>query len=455
MRQAVVIIHGIGDQRPMQTLRAFVKGALGLSAFSPDDGVFSKPDRISDSLELRRLHVPQGIHGRVTLDEGSEADFYELYWQHLLQGTEWQHVWRWAIPLLCWRPLTPRLEKMRAHAFVLLAAAATVLAVAWWAAGTGNILAAPAVLAAAALAGRILLGTWNWFGLRYLGDAARYLDPDPANIEVRHRIRSAGLELLRGLHEDPLRRYERIVLVGHSLGSVVAYDVITWLWQELHHQVILPGHEPPMVLTRPAGIERLRDEDPLRSLRTPDPPANAAFQASQRQLWEKLTAPGPGLPQLPWRITDLVTLGSPLAHADVLLADSPGEFRLGVAQREFPSCPPAEDDDRDRKLLVRTVKTSNGEQEVRILHHGAPFAVTRWTNLFFSGDFIAGPVQSLFGSGVKDVPLHSIRGESWRSHTRYWSLDEPAACDALRAALHLTSDARSAGAAGDPIRPAT
>ena len=57
MRQAVVIIHGIGEQRPMETLRAFVAGALGVDRDALKEFVFSKPDRIDDTLELRRLSV--------------------------------------------------------------------------------------------------------------------------------------------------------------------------------------------------------------------------------------------------------------------------------------------------------------------------------------------------------------------------------------------------------------
>lgn len=58
MRQAVIIIHGIGEQRPMETLRAFVAGAFGVEKEALNGFVFSKPDRIDDTLELRRLSAP-------------------------------------------------------------------------------------------------------------------------------------------------------------------------------------------------------------------------------------------------------------------------------------------------------------------------------------------------------------------------------------------------------------
>jgi hypothetical protein len=63
-----------------------------------------------------------------------------------------------------------------------------------------------------------------------------------------------------------------------------------------------------------------------------------------------------------------------------------------------------------------------------VLHHAAPFAVTRWTNLYFKtnwnglkGDLIGGPLATLFGSWVKDVPLSPIGGRF--NHTSYWFKD--------------------------------
>ena len=60
-RQAVVLIHGIGEQRPMATLRAFVKWLLPAHDKNDDyygkDDYYSKPDQISDSFELRRIKL--------------------------------------------------------------------------------------------------------------------------------------------------------------------------------------------------------------------------------------------------------------------------------------------------------------------------------------------------------------------------------------------------------------
>src|SRR5262245_6509860 len=64
MRQAVVVIHGIGEQQPMGTIRSFVDAVLPSEGEVP--AYYSKPDRLSELFELRRLQAT-----------GSWTDFYE------------------------------------------------------------------------------------------------------------------------------------------------------------------------------------------------------------------------------------------------------------------------------------------------------------------------------------------------------------------------------------------
>lgn len=106
-KQAVILIDGVGEQRPMDTLRRFVdavwtrdtaihhqhatKGAHAL--------LWSKPDQVSESFELRRLTTPQNSAGVTT-------DFFEFYWAHLMSGTSYGHVLAWARTLLLRRPST-------------------------------------------------------------------------------------------------------------------------------------------------------------------------------------------------------------------------------------------------------------------------------------------------------------------------------------------------------------
>ena len=97
-RQAVVLIHGIGEQRPMATLRAFVEWLLPAhdkhhDYYSKDKhhDYYSKPDQISDLFELRRIKLKrfraaEPSEQSLNLD-WPETDFYEYYWAHQMHGT--------------------------------------------------------------------------------------------------------------------------------------------------------------------------------------------------------------------------------------------------------------------------------------------------------------------------------------------------------------------------------
>jgi hypothetical protein len=66
----------------------------------------------------------------------------------------------------------------------------------------------------------------------FIGDAVRYLylDPRSEHHETRRRIINGALDELRELMTGD--RYNRIFVVGHSLGSVIAYDVLNRVVQE-------------------------------------------------------------------------------------------------------------------------------------------------------------------------------------------------------------------------------
>jgi hypothetical protein len=89
----------------------------------------------------------------------------------------------------------------------------------------------PAVFAA------LLLWGWAlWYVkeklVQYVGDVAAYISAHKLNrfAEIRDRIERCAIEIGRIVYGD--RRYTRIILVGHSLGSVVAYDLYNCLLRE-------------------------------------------------------------------------------------------------------------------------------------------------------------------------------------------------------------------------------
>ena len=225
-----------------------------------------------------------------------------------------------------------------------------------------------------------------------VGDAARYLSPHPQNIAIRQSVRSEGLELLRRLHERG--DYDRIIVVGHSLGSVVAYDILSYLWGEYHMDYRTPKKH------KQRALRRL--EDVACGLSTdPNPVALGRYRHAQLSTWWELRDLGH-----PWLVTDLISAGSPLAHAAILLARNEEKLRKKRERQELPENPPypnmnAVMGDQDWSFSFRWTyerKEDGTRVRLRALHDGATFACTRWTNLYY-------PVKWVFGGDLLGGPL--------------------------------------------------
>lgn len=385
MKQAVVVIHGIGDQKPMDTIRGFVDAIIDENPDANQPKFYNKPDKISKLLEMRKYTAK----GR----NFPKTDFYEYYWQHLMKGTTIIHVLSWMRSLLFTSPknVTAKLKPIWWISWLLIAAAITSI-----------LLGALPIESISfdnniynylfSFGSFIALSIINGIALNYIGDAARYLSPSPDNVEIRQKIRWEGIELLRDLHKS--RQYDRIVLVGHSLGSVIAYDILKHLWidySDEHNQPLNTNQDNLKILEKFAFSRKdkvVSDREGIQE-----------FQNRQRELWLEQRRLGN-----PWLISDFITLGSPLAHAPFLLAKSAADLKARQMERELPTCPPVLE--KDKFSYVGNVYEKDGQKRsMRILHHAALFGPTSWTNLYFSGDFIGGPLRRIFGNGIYDIEV--------------------------------------------------
>jgi pimeloyl-ACP methyl ester carboxylesterase len=462
-RQAIVIIHGVGEQRPLGTLKSFVLSFRDRRTF------YSKPERMTQSFEARRIKLRKLGNS----DDWIETDFYEYYWAHLMFGERWRH-------LLCWggtrvkhlffngddvpsnpsgdeppgqttSPPQPQLQRLRA--IVIRLAVAVAVAVVIVASGLVAFLGAAAIFAL--LAVFLLVAALEWMSegnaLRVVGDVSRYLDVAPVNIERRHEILKGGIDLLSALHaersdleptpsvdactsEPPPYVYDRIVVVGHSLGSIIGYEILKHYWARVNRYLTFDKDLiPPSVteLARPAsasadgidGFQR-RQFDVWRDLgrSKEDEPQPATAQAAPR-----------------WLVTDFVTIGSPLTYARILMAESAADFNERARLRELPLCPPdrsVHDNPGEFAVHLRYEAVVAEYDRRMILHHAAPFAATRWTNFYFRDDPIGGPLANVFGDGVKDIKLRpedlGLGASRWyrpfsgfKLHTRYWPKSHP------------------------------
>lgn len=431
-RQAVLLIHGVGEQKPMDTLRGFVDAVWRHNTAihhpfvirSGAPPVWSKPDYVSESFELRRLTTPQNT-------SGIRTDFFEFYWQHLMQGTTVSHVVAWSRTLLLRRPSTVPAQLQPIY-WLLIVGLSVAAAFALHAALTARDSADRAIPAwLSFLISVAMLPAMGFVVRSIIGDAARYLHVAPPNVQRRHEIRQAGIALLHELHS---RGYSRIILVGHSLGSVIGYDILTHAWPTYNQ------FTPTTLTPQTVALEALEALAQSKGRVT-----STQVQAAQRAYFNELVANGSQ-----WRVSDFITLGSPLAHASILLARDSAALRTRQEDREFPTCLPVlESLKRAGQLISRfSFEPPNGSiPSFRLPHHAAPFGPTRWTNLFFPnrfivhGDLIGGPLASVFGEGVRDVPVRTQLRLGFLSHTLYWTLPQGTGTathiESLREALDL------------------
>ena len=436
-RQAVIVVHGIGEQRPGQMLRDFVS-----NVFDQDAGEiqFIKPDYISPLYDLRTISVPRNNrsrHARPT------TDIYELYWADLILDTTLPQVYSWILKLATSKDgrisktLLPLVWAIR----ILLILA--LLAFAWLMTmdisgllktlGGGILLSIPVIISFGFKYLR------NKFAIGYLGDAARYLEPNPENIAIRQKVRQTGTQLLDDLHKQG--RYSRIIVYGHSLGSVIAYDILSLTWARHSRD------RDPDANTSSRALIALEDQLNPRAGRVPTSSIKK-IQEMQNEAWHEYRRNG-----FTWLVSDFVTSGSPLAHGQWLLnLDAKTDFEKLVRERSFPTCPPQTELHNTpvpygkRKAFTFThayqdQSDSHKTRSVQVPNHGGLFALTRWTNLyfpykgFFDGDPVAGKLGGLFGHWIRDVRLKQTNGFA---HCRYTDCAlEPDAVAEVRAAMNL------------------
>ena len=438
-RQAVILVHGIGEQRPGQMLRQFMKNVFDKDA---GENYYIKPDYVSSLFEMRIATVSRGGSFRPA------TDVYELYWAHTIRDTTLPQVYSWIFRLI-FSPLFKIPEALRnlvIFARVLLFALVVtgLIMISNGIPAGGKGIGGALLLILAAVSPAVLKAFGNRYLVNYAGDAARYLEPRAYNISRRQEIREAGVRLINDLHVKD--RYSRIVVYGHSLGSVIAYDILSLAWAR-RSRMRKPIHNVSSrhMMSLENYLNQVSSNKSALDL-------NHA-QDLQHKAWLEYGRNG-----FKWLITDFVTTGSPLAHAQWLLnADSRTSFIDLVHERTFPTCPPqAESPSRisaciDTRLCFtfthsfRDPRQGNESRHlsVRIPHHGGLFAITRWTNLYFPwngsglyGDPVGGPLSINFGQWIKDISLR--QGTRTFAHLLYTDRSvEPDAVKQLRQELKL------------------
>lgn len=429
-RTAVVVVHGMGEQLPMDTMNRCVKTVL--EKLPDHQGTkfrhyYSRPARVTESYEARRCLAPRIPRRGKALQ--TQVEVYEYHWSYLMTDNKLGDLVPTTLRLMV-RPPWKVPFGLRG-AWVLIWLLMVGLAVgAWLIARKGvddwTVAGVVAALLGEGAAAFVVVRLVNWLGgsvTRSFVDVVRYLDRSPRSYARRREIRGGMVDLLQAIHDKG--RYSRVIVIAHSLGGYIAYDGLVSLWSGMANK-----HAGPLSETAKLPLEGLAElEAEAKALADGGGldanGAPTAYRAAQFALWQQLRAQGN-----PWLVTDFVTLGTPMYFADLLLTKNRAEFEESVKTGVNPSCPPRASSQKVEAPEAGVGRYGWDNQGRTVLHHAAPFAVTRWTNLFFPvragffGDWFGGRLAPLFGRGVWDREVLGNKNERLvpaLAHSKYFS----------------------------------
>lgn len=242
---AFLIIHGIGEQHPFQTLDAFTSTCWnvlekmnGGVLFPGEHKLISREGWVQNYVSLMRKEK-----GRVSID------FYEYYWAHKVQRqVALVDVVRWLVETSKGarkfygenEELARKYEgssvdafkhgRFRKHWYLKHLG---------WVMRLLSIFPSVVPIRVSKFLSPFLKGLEKK-AIDFIGDIVIYTSTDIKSkfFSVRREILEGAVNELRFLLED--RRYARVIVAGHSLGSVIGYDALNRINHAMNLGVISP-----------------------------------------------------------------------------------------------------------------------------------------------------------------------------------------------------------------------
>ena len=266
-RTAFLVIHGIGEQNPFETLDSF-----GLGLVDYFHSVNLKP-KLSHQI-IGRKEKTEWVESFFRIEtEGTDdsIDVHEYYWAYLTEKKiSAYEIWAWlkktydgTLKFYSEHPeelsqyLTPVQAKRLSEHPDLNKKFARQKSLEWLGKALRRLrllgLVVPFMNILSALLRPLL--PWPWLqGIKnllagkvtyllegYIGDIAIYTTTDQksSHFRIRQEILAGSLGLLENLLQDYKEEHDQVILAGHSLGSVIAYDALN----RLNVQANLPGRK--------------------------------------------------------------------------------------------------------------------------------------------------------------------------------------------------------------------
>lgn len=235
-KTAFVVIHGIGGHEPFQTLDTFVRGFWEV--------LKKHNDPLKIRWQHRLLRHQEWIENYVSLTaEGKPAlDFYEYYWDcYMVHKIVIDDVLDWlnraSAGAKSFYKKMEEVAKRHDQAGIDLfrdgefSIGAYLIVLGW----LGRILRLFSLMHVpkAAWIVKPMLKFVSKFIVGLLGDIVIYTwtDARSKNYETRQKVLGGAVEQLKLLLKNS--DYQRIIVVGHSLGSIIAYDALNRIAHEM------------------------------------------------------------------------------------------------------------------------------------------------------------------------------------------------------------------------------
>ena len=256
-RNAFIIIHGIGEQKPFDTMDYFGRNWI---KFFEKSNINVKLEHMLVEHEKRSpSHITDCV--RISPCDASknwQVDVYEYHWAYQTNNEiSISEVLKWLERTLMGtinfysQPQNQRLtakisgEQRRKKIFKYHLRIITIFIRAFKPIYPLLRLVIWLILSLSSpfLSGRFLQCSWKLSKqlllpalVNHIGDIAVYstTDTNSAQHKVRQRIIKGCLKLLKSIIQDKQASYDKVVLVGHSLGSCIAYDTLNLLNIEIN-----------------------------------------------------------------------------------------------------------------------------------------------------------------------------------------------------------------------------